>query len=166
MNRLERFIYKLKLRWFRIKHKNNHPDLMYPKLYKPGIINYIKYKQNLKRVKEKIEDKLNIVNDYHDTDNVILTGNTSVALGIRDFPIPTGICSNPVFDELRKEIRKDKLGQLLNNPINQCIFCNKSNNYCFFCGDCKEKLEISDEKIDNYRQMMKDYINEKYGEEK
>ena len=58
MNNLERFIYKLKLRWYRIKHKNNYPYLMYPKLYKPGIINYIRHKYRLKKyIKKRIEER-------------------------------------------------------------------------------------------------------------
>lgn len=59
MNNLERFIYKLKLRWYRIKHKNNYPYLMYPKsFHKPGIINYIRHKYYLK--KKRIKERNNL----------------------------------------------------------------------------------------------------------
>ena len=41
-------------------------------------------------------------------ENYIATGARSVALGINDIPRPTGICTNPVSEELAKEIAKEQ----------------------------------------------------------
>ena len=43
--------------YLRIKHRNKNIATMYPKLYKPGIINYIKYKIRLKRLKKYINER-------------------------------------------------------------------------------------------------------------
>jgi hypothetical protein len=121
-----------------------------------------------KKIKEinNLEDKLNPTYDSSETEKQILvSGNRSVAFGVRDFAIPTGICSEPIFKELNDIIKNDKLGQLLNNPICKCVFYNTSNGYCFFAGLCDKKQEISNSAIEQYKEHMKAQINQIYGEE-
>lgn len=67
------------------------------------------------------------------SNTTIATGQRSVALGINDIPRPTGICTNPVSEELAKEIAKDP-----HNPIRRCVFC-KGENTCYFAGECENK---------------------------
>lgn len=126
----------------------------------------MKWFKRRKKYVNNLKDKLNPAYDYPETEKQILvSGNRSVAFGIKDFPIPTGICSNSSSEELIEYIKQDKLGQLLNNPICHCIFYDKSNSYCFFAGFCKEKQEISNSLVEQYKEHMKAQINQIYGEE-
>lgn len=101
---------------------------------------------------EKLETSSNVLKECKD---IKVTGNRSVAFGDNDFPIPTGICANPVSKELREIIMHDTVGQLLHNPFNNCIFYNVSTGYCFFAGLCNEKQEISNAQIESYKEQMK-----------
>lgn len=93
---------------------------------------------------------------------IMASGANCIAFSVKDFPIPAGICSEPVSEELKEYIKKDKLGQFLNNPITHCIFYNKSTGYCFFAGDCNKKQEISDSLVKEYYKSMKDEMEKKY----
>ena len=70
------------------------------------------------------------------TTTIMATGARSVALGVNDIPRPTGICTNPVSEELAKEIEKDP-----KNPINKCVF-HKGYNLCYFGGECENRKEL------------------------
>ena len=56
-NRIKRFLFKLKMNYLRFKYRDKTMATMYPKLYKPGIINYIKYKIHMKKVRKYIKEK-------------------------------------------------------------------------------------------------------------
>lgn len=128
-------------------------------------MNWFKRKRRYNRI-NNLKDKLNPIYDCSETEKQILvSGNSSVALGVKDFPIPTGLCSEPISEELKEYIKRDKLGQLLCNPIHYCVFYNKSTGYCFFAGLCDKKQEISNSAIEQYKEHMKAYINQVYGEE-
>lgn len=119
--------------------------------------------------KSKSKSKLNHISDCSETETtpILVLGKCSVALGVRDFPIPTGICGNPISVELKeyiKQDKQDKLGQLLRNPIYHCAFYNNSTGYCFFAGFCNEKHEISKSLVEHYKHSMRIKINEQYGE--
>ena len=125
----------------------------------------MKWFQKRRKTINNLKDKLNPIYDCSEIETQILvSGGRSVALGIKDFPIPAGICSNPISEELTEYIKQDRLGQLLNNPICHCIFYDKSNGYCFFAGSCKEKQEISNSLVEQYKEYMKAQINQTYGE--
>lgn len=134
-------------------------------------MNMKKYRplQKIKKLFRKykiVEDfKKEPILNYNALNNkpIVAEGRRSIALGIWDFPIPTGICSNPEDNEIKEVVRKDKLGQLLNNPITHCIFCNKSNMYCFFGGDCKNKGEIPLSLVEKYKKEVENEIEKKYG---
>ena len=55
-----RMIFKLKMTYLRIKYRNKTVFNMYPKLYKPGIINYIKYKIHVRKTHKYIKEKYNL----------------------------------------------------------------------------------------------------------
>lgn len=93
-----------------------------------------------------------------------VTGHNSVAFGVWDYPIPTGTCTNPRSKEIDKVVEEDKLGQLLDNPIDRCIFFNPANSYCFYSGACNKKSPISNEALSSYKNDMELYIAEKFGE--
>lgn len=109
----------------------------------------------------RMETSGHILKEYRD---LAVTGGRSKALGVRDFPIPTGICSNPKLEELEEFIKYDIIGHLVKNPIHHCVFYNKQNNYCFFAGICDKKQEISKTLIEQYKENMKIKINELYGD--
>ena len=111
---------------------------------------------------EKIETSSDILKEYKD---IRVSDNRSIALGVNDFSIPTGICGNPVSEKLKKIIIHDTIGRINNNPIDHCIFCNKTTGYCFFAGFCDEKQEISNSMVEQYKEHMKAQINQMYGEE-
>lgn len=128
-------------------------------------MNWFKRKRRYKQI-NNLKDDVNVTPDCSEIETQILvSGNNSKALGVRHFPIPTGICSEPVSEELEEYIKKDKLGQLLNNPIHHCVFYDKSTGYCFFAGLCDKKQEISNSLVEQYREHMKAQINQIYGEE-
>lgn len=115
----------------------------------------MKWFKRRKKYVNDLKDKLNPIYDYPETEKQILvSGRRSEALGARDFPIPTGICSEPVSEELKDYIKNDKLGQLLNNPIHHCIFYNKATGYCFFGGLCDKKQKISNVQVAAYKESM------------
>ena len=125
-----------------------------------SLFEHIKLKLKKKSpVIEKLETSSNILKDLKD---IRATGCYSVALGVNDFSIPTGICANPVSIEIEEFIKQDKIGQLLNNPIHHCIYYNKDTGYCFFAGFCNKKQEISNTQIKSYKEQMKLQIQ--YGE--
>ena len=115
------------------------------------------------KIKEDFKKELILNSNISNDKPIVVEGGRSIALGIWDFPIPTGLCSNPEDDEIKEAVRKDKLGQLLNNPITHCIFCNKSNMYCFFDGDCKNKGEIPLSLVEKYKKEVENEIEKKYG---
>jgi hypothetical protein len=120
------------------------------------------FKKRNKNIND-LKDKLNPIYDCSETEKQILvSGNRSLALGARDFPIPTGICGNPVSEELEEYIKQDKLGQLLRNPIHHCVFYDKSTGYCFFAGSCNEKQEINNSLVEQYKNDMKKIIDNEY----
>ena len=123
------------------------------------------FKKRNKNVKD-LKDKLNPIYDCSETEKqVSVSGHRSVACGVRYFPIPTGICSEPISEELKEYIKNDKLGQLLCNPIHHCIFYDKSTGYCFVAGLCDKKQEISNSAVNQYKEHMKAHINQIYGED-
>lgn len=114
-------------------------------------------KMKIRKIKEvdNLQDKLNPIYDYSETEKQILvSGSRSEALGARDFPIPTGICSEPTSEELIELNKYDRVGHLLKNPINHCIFYCKSNGYCFFGGLCDKKQKISNARVAAYKESM------------
>ena len=127
------------------------------------MVNWLKiFKSKFKRkYLSKIAKEITVSTSKEE--KIIATGNRCTSLSVWDFPIPTGVCSNPKSDEIDTVVQEDKLGQLLNNPIKQCIFCSKEKNYCFFGGNCDKKLPISEELVDIYRIKAKQDIEAKYG---
>ena len=95
---------------------------------------------------------------------ILCTGANCNALSIWDFPTPTGICKNPDTKEIREYVKKDNLGQLLNNPITYCIFCDKTNMYCFYSGTCKNKMNIDYNEIEKYSIATQELLENKYGQ--
>ena len=59
-NKIKYILFKLKMNYLRIKYRNKTVATMYPKLYKPGIINYIKYKIDMRKVHKYIKEKYNL----------------------------------------------------------------------------------------------------------
>ena len=123
-----------------------------------SLFKHIKLKLKKKSpVITKTESSSEILKEQKD---ILVTGHRSEAIGVNAFAIPTGICSEPVSEELEEYIKKDKIGQLLNNPIHHCIFYNKSTNYCFFAGFCNKKQEISNSRIKEYKEYMLSQIGD------
>ena len=87
------------------------------------------------------------------------SGGRGVALGWDAFAVPTGICSEPYSDELKQAVQKDEFRNLMNNPIYNCVFYSKDNHFCFFAGECKNKLPVEDQLVSEYRNKMKDQID-------
>lgn len=100
---------------------------------------------------------------YKEDIKIKVTGNNSKAFGVWDYAIPTGICSNPETNAIKKIVNKDKLGKLLNNPITYCIFCNKTHMLCFYGGYCKQKQPIDNDILYNYCKAAEAEIEAKYG---
>lgn len=126
----------------------------------------MKWFQKRHKTISNLEDKLNPIYDCSETETqILISGNSSVACGVRDFPVPTGICGDPVSEKLKKIIIHDTIGRINNNPITHCVFYNKATGYCFFAGFCNEKQEISNSMVEQYKEHMKAQINQIYGEE-
>lgn len=104
---------------------------------------------------EKLETSSNVLKELR---QVTAYGNISATLSIHDFPLPTGICANPISKELEECIKRDEVGQLLRNPIHRCIFYNNTTGYCFFAGFCSEKQEINNIQIECYKEQLKAQI--------
>lgn len=65
----------------------------------------------------------------------MISSGYSVAFGINDVPQATGVCINPINEQLSEELKKDP-----KNPINKCIF-HRENNLCYFAGKCENRKE-------------------------
>lgn len=63
----------------------------------------------------------------------MINNGYSVAFGVNDILQATGICINPIKEELYEEIKMD-----YKNPINKCIFY-KENNLCYYAGKCENR---------------------------
>ena len=111
---------------------------------------------------EKLETSSSILKEQKD---ITVTGNSSVAFGVKNFPVPTGVCNNPVSEELIEYIKHDKLGQLLCNPICKCVFYDEDTHFCFFAGLCHEKQKITQLQVKEYITQMKAHLNQLYGDE-
>ena len=59
-NFLKRFLFKLKMNYLRLKYRNKTIKTIYPKLYKPGIVNYVRYKIYTRKVRKYIKEKYNL----------------------------------------------------------------------------------------------------------
>lgn len=58
-----------------------------------------------------------------------VTGNKSIAYGVNTEIKPVGICDNPI------KLPYDTVSELLNNPIDRCIFCRGGK--CYYVGKCE-----------------------------
>jgi hypothetical protein len=74
-------------------------------------------------------------------EEILVIGNISAALGIKDKVIAKGICDNPI------QLQHDPLSDLLNNPITKCIFCK--NGKCYYGGECERRKPLVTEGKDN-----------------
>ena len=74
-------------------------------------------------------------------EEILATGNRSVALGINDKVAAKGICDNPI------QLQHDPLSDLLNNPITKCVFCK--NGKCYYGGECERCKPLVPEEKDN-----------------
>ena len=72
---------------------------------------------------------------------ILVTGNISAALGIKDKVTASGLCDNPI------QLQYNLLSDLLNNPIAKCIFCG--NGKCYYGGECERRKPLVTERKDN-----------------
>ena len=113
-----------------------------------------KIKLKLKKKSPTIKKTESSSDDLKELKSIQTTGTKSGAIGAKDFPIPTGICNNPHFEHL---------SNLLDNNIN-CVFYNKRTSYCFYAGFCDRKQKIDETLVNQYKEYMKNKMNQSCGE--
>ena len=69
--------------------------------------------------------------------NTLVTGSRCHALGINSKVVAAGICTGPF------KLPYDAESDLLNNPINSCIFCR--GDRCYYGGDCERRKPLDSE---------------------
>lgn len=72
----------------------------------------------------------------HSKSGLVASDNMSVAFGIRNKVIPTGICVGSF------ELPQDPLSDILNNPIKSCIFRKGELSLCYFGEECERKRPL------------------------